>query len=63
MVGTYALKILLNRGDVPAVPKAIHFDAYRNKFLTTWRPWGNKNPIQRFGLMMARKKLESKINV
>ena len=63
MVGTYALKILLNRGDVPAVPKAMHFDAYRNRFLITWRPWGNNNPIQKFNLMMLRKKLGRKLIV
>ncbi|MFT4517694.1 MAG: molybdopterin/thiamine biosynthesis adenylyltransferase [Halioglobus sp.] len=55
--GTYALKILLGRGDVPAAPRGIHFDAYRNKLATTWRPGGNANPLQRFNLMMARKRL------
>ena len=57
MVGTYALKILLNRGSVVTAPKALHFDAYRNKFLITWRPWGNNNPLQRLNLKIARKKI------
>ena len=57
MVGTYALKILLNRGYVITAPKALHFDAYRNKFLITWRPWGNNNPLQRLNLKIARKKI------
>lgn len=61
MVGTYALKILLNRGNVPAAPKAMHFDAYKNKFKTTWRPWGNDNPLQKISLMLIRKKLGDKI--
>jgi len=56
MVGTYTLKILLNRGNVVTAPKSMHFDAYKNKFLTTWRPWGNNNPLQKLGLMMIRKK-------
>jgi sulfur-carrier protein adenylyltransferase/sulfurtransferase len=55
--GTYALKILLARGGVPAAPRGIHFDAYRNRLVTTWRPWGNANPIQRLGLKIARKKI------
>lgn len=55
--GTFALKILLNRGDVPAAPRGIHFDAYRNKLATTWRPGGNANPMQRFALHIARKRL------
>ena len=55
--GTYALKILLNRGDVIAAPRGIHFDAYRNRLATTWRPWGNNNPLQRLGLAIARKRV------
>ena len=58
--GTYALKILLDRGNVPVAPRGIHFDAYRNKLSTTWRPWGNNNPIQRLGLVIARKMVMAK---
>ncbi len=57
VAGTQALKILLGRGNVPAAPRGLHFDAYRGKLATTWRPGGNANPIQRLGLMLARKKL------
>ncbi len=57
--GTYALKILLARGAVPAAPRGIHFDAYRNRLVTTWRPWGNANPIQRLGLAIARRRIKS----
>ena len=60
MVGSYALKILLDRGCIVAAPKAVHFDAYRNKFLITWRPWGNNNPLQRLNLKIARKKLQNR---
>ena len=52
---SHALKILLNRGSVPAAPKGIHFDAYRSKMSITWRPWGNKNPVQRLGLIIIRR--------
>jgi molybdopterin/thiamine biosynthesis adenylyltransferase len=61
MVGTNALKILLNRGQVIAAPKGVHFDAYRNKFLITWRPWGNRNPLQRLSLFLLRKKIMAKM--
>lgn len=57
MAGTQALKILLGRGKVTAAPRGLHFDAYRNKMATTWRPGGNSNPIQQLGLILARKKL------
>ena len=42
------LKILLKRGDVISAPRGMHFDAYRNKLIKTWRPMGNNNPLQRF---------------
>ena len=61
MAGTHALKILLNRGVVPAAPRGLHFDAYRNKTAKTWRPMGNNNPIQRLGLKIARKCLSSRL--
>lgn len=46
LAGSYALKILLNRGKVIHAPWGLHFDAYQNKFKKTWRPGGNKNPLQ-----------------
>ncbi len=61
LAATHVLKILLGRGRVPAAPKGLHFDGYRNKLVTTWRPWGNNNPIQRLGLKIARRKLSAKL--
>lgn len=61
MVGTYALKILLNRGHIITAPRGIHFDAYKNKCVITWRPGGNSNPFQRLGLHMLRKKIQAKL--
>jgi molybdopterin/thiamine biosynthesis adenylyltransferase/nitroreductase len=58
--GSFALKILLGRGDVPAAPRGIHFDAYRNRLAKTWRPGGNANPLQRLGLKIARKRVMAK---
>lgn len=57
MAATQALKLLLNRGTVPTAPRGLHFDAYRNKLVTTWRPGGNANPLQQLGLLIARRKL------
>jgi hypothetical protein len=50
------LKILLGRGKVPAAPHGLHFDAYRNKLVRTWRPGGNNNPLQRLLLSVARRR-------
>lgn len=54
---TEALKILLGRGPVRAAPKGYHFDAYRNKLALTWRPGGNRNPLQRLAIALAKRKL------
>ncbi len=45
---TNVLKIILNRGNITCAPRGIHYDAYREKLIKTWRPWGNNNPLQRF---------------
>lgn len=55
---TESLKILLNRGKIVAAPHGVHFDAYRNKMVHTWRPGGNRNIIQRLALAFARRTLE-----
>jgi len=57
MAAIDALKILLCRGKVVAAPRGVQFDAYRNKMVKTWRPWGNRNPIQRLALWIAAKQV------
>jgi len=41
-----ALKVLLKRGPIRCAPKGLHFDAYQNRLVKTWRPFGNRNPLQ-----------------
>ncbi|TAK90370.1 MAG: ThiF family adenylyltransferase [Burkholderiaceae bacterium] len=53
IAATEALKILLKRGPITYAPRGMHFDAYRQRLVTTWRPWGNRNPIQRLALSIA----------
>jgi hypothetical protein len=57
MAATCALKLLLGRGRVLAAPWALQLDAYENRARTTWRPFGNANPLQRIALFMARRAL------
>jgi molybdopterin/thiamine biosynthesis adenylyltransferase len=52
-----ALKILLGRGEVLAAPHGFHFDAYRNRFVRTWRPGGSNNPLQRVIRAIAKRRL------
>nr|WP_218573463.1 ThiF family adenylyltransferase [Rheinheimera lutimaris] len=55
IAGTYVLKILLGRGDVLCAPYGLHFDAYRNKLVKTWRPFGNAGLIPRLMFRIAKK--------
>lgn len=50
MAGTEALKILLGRGKVRAVPHSSQFDAYTGVLKHTWRPGGNAHPLQRLAI-------------
>lgn len=53
MAATEALKVLLQRGRLLAAPHGLQFDPYKNKLVHTWRPWGNRNPIQRLMIGIA----------
>ena len=55
IIATEALKILLGRGNVLAAPWGMQFDAYRNKLKRTWRPGGNRHPIQRLAMAIGRR--------
>lgn len=55
IAATEVLKILLRRGKVHAAPMGVHFDAYRGRVAHTWRPGGNRNPLQRVALAIARR--------
>jgi molybdopterin/thiamine biosynthesis adenylyltransferase len=60
VAATEALKILLGRGKVFAAPMGVHFDAYRNRLVRTWRPGGNNHPLQRMVLRIARRQLRDR---
>ncbi|HNG49356.1 MAG TPA: ThiF family adenylyltransferase, partial [Plasticicumulans sp.] len=51
---TESLKLLLGRGPVRAAPWGLHFDAYRNRLSRTWRPGGNRHPLNRLTLAIMR---------
>lgn len=59
VTATEALKILLGRGEVLCAPWGFQFDAYRNRYVKTWRPGGNRNPLQQIGLFIARRQLRA----
>jgi len=51
------VKLILNRGDVIVAPRGLHFDAFLNKIVKTWRPLGNRNPLQRLMFWYIRRML------
>ena len=51
------MKMLLWRGKIHAAPMAVQFDAYRGRLAHTWRPGGNRNPLQRIAMTVARRQL------
>jgi len=55
VAGTEALKILLGRGGVKAAPHSFQFDAYYNRMIHRYMPWGYKNPLQRLKFFILRK--------
>ena len=57
VAATEALKILFKRGPIRGAPHGYHFDAYLNRLSLTWRPMGNRNPLQRLLIQMAKHQL------
>ena len=55
IAATYVVKILLKRGPVLSAPYGLHFDAYRNKLVKTWRPFGNAGLLPRIMFRIAKK--------
>lgn len=62
IAATEALKILLQRGPVRAAPHGLQFDAYRGRLARTWRPGGNRHPLQQLALAIGRRQMASMMN-
>lgn len=54
VVAISALKILLSKGKVKAVPYYHQFDVMENRFVVKRLWFGNKNPIQKIKLILAK---------
>lgn len=57
VMGTAVLKVLLQRGPLRPAPWAMQFDAYAQRLRFTWRPGGNRHPLQRLLLRFIRPRL------
>jgi len=62
IAATEALKVLLGRGKVLAAPYGVQFDAYRNKLVRTWRPGGNRHPLHRLMIAVAKRQMEGELD-
>ncbi len=51
------LKLLLGRGGVRLAPWGSQFDAYRMRYIRTWRPGGYRNPLQYMMRSLVRRQL------
>ncbi|MET0028444.1 MAG: ThiF family adenylyltransferase [Candidatus Thiodiazotropha sp.] len=54
---TQVLKLLLRRGQVLSAPWGLQFDAYRNRLSRSWRPGGNRHPLQRLAISIGMRQL------
>ncbi|MCU7934175.1 MAG: ThiF family adenylyltransferase [Candidatus Thiodiazotropha sp. (ex Dulcina madagascariensis)] len=59
---TQALKLLLGRGKVLPAPWGLQFDAYRNRLRRTWRPGGNRHPLQRLAIRLGGQGLAKQLD-
>lgn len=51
------MKLLLGRGGIRLAPWGSQFDAYRMRYVRTWRPGGYRNPLQRLMRSLVRRQL------
>jgi molybdopterin/thiamine biosynthesis adenylyltransferase len=58
---TQVLKLLLGRGRVLPAPWGQQFDAYENRLHRTWRPGGNRHPLQRLAIRLGERALAGQL--
>ncbi|MCU7812081.1 MAG: ThiF family adenylyltransferase [Candidatus Thiodiazotropha sp. (ex Notomyrtea botanica)] len=59
---TQVLKLLLGRGKVLPAPWGQQFDAYMNRLHRTWRPGGNRHPLQQLAIRLGERALAKQLN-
>jgi len=57
MAVTAAMKLLLGRVGVACAPTTIQYDAYLGRLYRCWRPGGNRHPLNRVAIAIAKHKL------
>jgi hypothetical protein len=54
------LKLILGRKGVRMAPWGSQFDAYRMRYVRTWRPGGHRNPLQRLMVGLVKRQLAAR---
>lgn len=54
MLVSNVVKIILGRGKVVSAPFTQQFDAYKNKYVISWLPFGNRGLLQRVKFNIAK---------
>lgn len=57
MAVTATMKLLIGRGGVASAPTTTQYDAYLGRHYRCWRPGGNRNPLNRVAIAIAKHKL------
>lgn len=57
IAATEVLKLLLGRGRIKGAPHGLQFDAYTGRMARTYRPGGNRHPLQRLAMAVGRRQL------
>lgn len=58
----FTIKYFLNRGKIKWAPSSFQTDFFQNQWRNSWRPFGNKNPIQKILIWLVNKRLQRKSN-
>lgn len=59
VMGSEILKILLNRREIKSAPHSIVYDAYQNKLFHKYVFFGNRNPLQKIKIAIAKRILNN----
>jgi len=54
---TEVIRIILDKKGIKAAPHYFQYDLLLRRFIKSYMPWGNRNPIQKLKLRIAQKRL------
>lgn len=58
MAATATMQLLLQRGKLRGAPHSSQFDAYLGRLYRSWRPGGNRHPLNRLAIKVVEQRLK-----